>query len=279
MKGAVALALARVLGCLLLAFADSLCGRAADTMVKLSEVSTKGQQAIQAQVGDGKLVAITRSSDGCEVRYDVEMTKGGRHRGFAVNAEGDLLETQVYMRELPQALQRAIHAHIGRGAPQSITKANEDGELSYEVEFTREGKDRDFTLDSKGELVQERMFLEELPEAVRAAVNKEAASSKCGEIYTTVDEGEIYYEAEFDMNGKTRTVGFDRKGAIAYQEETVPFTEVPPAARDAAKARLGGAIPCEVTKHTEENEVSYEIAYKKDGKLQSVTISSGGKQQ
>ena len=273
-----AVALKRVLEFVLLfGIAGLLPSQAADTTVKLSDLSPKAQQAIQAQLGDGKLGNITRSSEGCEVRYDVDMTKGGRDRSFAVNEEGDMLEIQVFMRELPQPVQRAIHAHISHGTPESILKANDDGEVSDDVEFTKEGKERDLTLNSKGELVQERMFMDELPEAVRVALKREPAGVKFGEIYKTMDEGKIYYEIEFEGSGKARTVGFDAKGTMAYQEETVSFAEVPEAARDAAKASLGGVTPCDVTKHTEGYEVSYEIEFKKNGKLQSVTVSSDGK--
>jgi uncharacterized membrane protein YkoI len=273
-----ALALKRMLRCVLVfAVVGTLAAKAADTPLKLSEVPPKPERAIRAQLGDGKLSQITRSSEGCEIRYDVEMTKEGRDRSFAVNGEGDLIESQVFMRELPRPVQRAIHAHIGKGAPDSILKANEDGEVNYDVEFTKDGKERDFTLDNKGELVQERMYLDELPESVRPAVQKQATSSTIAEIYRIIDQGESYYEVELGANGKTRSVGFNGKGDIAYQEETVSFAEVPEAARNAAKAKLGNATPCDVTKHTEDDEVSYEIDFKKDGKRQSVTVSSDGK--
>ncbi len=265
-------------GPLLFAFAFVIgIAAGAEMTVKLSDVPAKAQKAIQAHVGEGKLGTITRTSEGCETRFDVEMTKGGRDRSFAVDEEGELIEVEVFMRDVPQPVQRAIHARIGRGPPESITKANDDGEISYDVEFTKDGKERDFTLDSKGEVLQERMFLDELPESVRNAIQKQAAGSKSGEIYKTTDEGEAYFEVEFERNGKSRTVGFNPKGTIAYQDESVSFSEVPEAARNAAKAKLGESSPCDVNKHTEEDGVSYDIEFKKDGKVQSVTVSAEGK--
>ena len=273
-----AIRLKRALGLVLLfGIAGWLPARAVDSTAKLSDLPPKAQQAIQAQLGDGKLGTITRSSEGCEVRYEVDMTKGGRERSFAVNEQGDLLEVQVFIRELPPRVQRAIHQHIGRGAPECVMKAVDDGEVSYDVEFTKEGKARELTLDSNGELVQERMFLDELPEAVRAALKTKPAGAKFGEIYKTIDEGEAYYEVEVEGNGKTRTVGFDAKGAVAYEEESVSYAELPEAARNAARAALSGTMPCDVTRHSEGYQVSYEIEFKKDGKRQSVTVSSDGK--
>jgi len=250
---------------------------AAETPVTISELPPKARQAIETHVGTAKLGKITRSVDGCDVTYDVEITRDGRDRGLTVNDAGELLETEVFMRELPRPVARAIRERIGRGAPDSIFKNHADGEVSYDVAFTKEGKERDFTVDEKGELLDEEVFQDELPPQVNSAIQKHVAGLKPGDIYKTRDEGKVYYEVEFERNGKTRTVAFDEKGVVAYEDEPVSFSDLPQAARDAAKASLGDATPCSVNKHIEGDDVSCEIEFKKDGKTESITVAADGK--
>jgi len=267
--------LARTRALALAYLAGSLASGSAQMPVKLSDLPPKAQQAVQAQVGDGKLREITRNVDGCDVTYDVQMTRGRNERSFTVNDGGELLETEVSMREIPRPVARAIRERLGRGAPESIMKNSGDDEVSYDVGFTKDGKERYFTLDEKGELLDEQMFLEELPATVQSAIQKQG--SKPADIYRIKDEGKVYYEVEFERNGKSRTVGFNEKGAVAYQDEPVSFSELPEPARNAAKPSLGEATPCNVNKHTEGDEVNYEIEFKKDGKTESITVEADGK--
>ena len=264
-----------LLGLALVGFAPVI---AAEKPVTISELPPKARQAIETQVGSGKLGKITRDVEGCDVTYDVETTRDGRDRSFTVSESGELLETEVFMRELPRPVARAIRERIGRGAPDSIFKNHADGEVSYDVAFTKEGKERDFSLDAKGGLLDEQVFLDEVPAAVNSAIQKQvAAGMKAGDVYRTSEEGKVYYEVEFERNGKARTVAFGEKGVVAYEDESVSFTDLPQAARDAAKASIGDAKPCSVNKHAEGDVVSYDIEFKKDGKTDSVTIAADGK--
>src|SRR3954470_22436527 len=83
-------------------------------VVKVSDLPPAAQNAIHAQLGGAKLGEITRSVEGSEVSYDVEMTAKGKTRSFTVSQEGELLAFQVFLPETPRPVQQAIHAKVGR---------------------------------------------------------------------------------------------------------------------------------------------------------------------
>ena len=70
----------------------------------LSRQPVPVQNAIRAQLGDGQLRAINQDENDGEVVYDVEMVRNGKTRNFSVGAEGELLDVEVFMEELPAAV-------------------------------------------------------------------------------------------------------------------------------------------------------------------------------
>src|SRR5689334_48142 len=93
-----------------LLLASTLLGaEPSETPVKLSELPPSLQKAIQARLGQGQLGGILRVLDDGEVTYEVEMSKAGRTRGITLDAAGVLVEEEVFLAELPAAVQKAIH--------------------------------------------------------------------------------------------------------------------------------------------------------------------------
>src|SRR5205085_8336407 len=114
------------------------------------ELPVAAQKRIHAQLAGAKLGQITESIEGTEVSYDVEMTSKGKTRSFTVSEEGELAALQVFLPETPRPVQQAIRAQVGRQGLGDIFKHTEDGEVTYEVEMTKAGKTRNFTLDADG---------------------------------------------------------------------------------------------------------------------------------
>src|SRR5207244_225535 len=76
---------------------------------------------------------------------------------------------------LPPAVQKTIDARLGDGQLQSVEKKAEDGAVAYDVEMTLDGRTRDFTVAEDGKLINEQMFLNELPAAVRKTIQSQTA--------------------------------------------------------------------------------------------------------
>ena len=171
--------------------------------IKLDQLSMVIQKTIQTQIGQGKLDSIEKFVEDGEAIYDVEMTKEGKVRDFSVSENGELLTIEVFLAEAPAAVQKTIETKIGKGHLEDIYKATEDGGTSYDVEMTREGKTRSFTVSEKGEITDEQVFINELPPVVRKAVQKQSGGGSVGEITKSKDEGEDVYDVEITKGSLT----------------------------------------------------------------------------
>jgi uncharacterized membrane protein YkoI len=110
------------------------------------------QNAIRAQLGGGRLRSVDLDENDGERVYDVEIVRDGKTRSFSVGAEGELLDAEVFMEELPAAIQEAIRTKVGGATLGEIDRSIDDGQASYEVEMISAGKTRTFTVDAKGKL-------------------------------------------------------------------------------------------------------------------------------
>jgi uncharacterized membrane protein YkoI len=306
---------------------------------RLAQLPKAVQDTIRAQLGQGKLGSITRTSEDGEIIYDVEMTREGKVRGFAVNAEGDLLAMEVFLSETPAAVQKVIQQQQGPGKLEGIDRTTDHGRIHYEASIVRDGKPRDFTVSHEGELIELQMYLEELPGPIRKAIEREAAGGKLGDIFRTTDDGETRYEFEVTRNNKTRgltldsssklvdsqvfldelppevhktiqsrvdggklgqihkvideteityqaeltikrkslTLTLDPKGIVVEEEEVVALSETPGAVQKAITAQVAAGRLVSIAKHSEQGAISYEIDLITAGKHKSVRMDSEGK--
>ncbi len=247
------------------------------TIVRLADLPANLQQAIQSHVGDGKLDEITKTAEDGDVTYDVDITKKGKERSFSVDDQGNLLEEEVFIGEIPMPVRKAIHGQVGKGSIQDIQKVHEDGEITYDVEMTKDGKTRDFTLSVKGELLELQMFIDELPEKLQAAIKKEAGGAKCGDIYKSIDEDDVLYDVDLETDGKTRTLSFDIDGQLLSEEQDVSLRETPTAVQQSLGGQLAGARLASVTKVKEDGVVTYEAEIVKSGKSLYVVMGADGR--
>jgi len=259
-----------------------VCGWAANAAPSAEEtldhLPDAVQKTVRAQVGQGRIRSIDTDNQDGEVTYDVEMVgRGGRPRSFTVGPEGQLLDKEVFMNELPAALRKAIKTKAGTAVIGDIDRSYEDAESTYSIEITADGKTRSFTLDEKGKLVDEEVFLPELPQPFQTAVRKETAGATIDEITRSYDDDEISYNVDIVANGKTRTLTFDGDGVLLSSQEDIPLSEVPQAARKQILSYAANGKLIAIQKVTETNTVCFDADIRSDGKLKSYSIAADGK--
>ena len=74
---------------------------------------------------------------------------------------------------------------------------------------------------------ERRVKLDALPPAVKQTVLEVSKGLKLRGLTHEVEKGETFYEAELEVNDRTRDVIMDPSGAIVLIEEEVPWSEVP----------------------------------------------------
>jgi hypothetical protein len=123
----------------------------------------------------------------------------------------------LQLKDLPAAVQKTIQDNLQGGEIRNIAKEKEDGVEQYEVETVRNGKSRDFDVDTKGALleVEEATTIDAIPAAAKAAILAKVADGKIGGVETVTKPGQpALYEAGYaDKKGKKHEVLVKGDGA------------------------------------------------------------------
>jgi uncharacterized membrane protein YkoI len=247
-----------------------------DEEVFINELPQPVQQSIRKQAGTATLGEIDRSVDDGETSYDVEVTRGVRTSEFTVDGDGELLEEEVFLNELPRAVQQTIQTQLGGATLGEIDKSVEDGETLYDVEMTGAGAARNFPVRGKGELLDVEVFMPELPAAVQSAIQKQTGGAQPDGIEKCFDDGEVSYDVELATNGQTRIVSFDPDGELFSSEEDVELSGTPEAVQTQIKSLVSSGKLLGIGKITEDKEVSYEVGVKNGTVEKTVRLGPDG---
>jgi uncharacterized membrane protein YkoI len=118
-------------------------------------------------------------------------------------------EKRLELAKLPPAVQKTIHEQTKGDEIRSITQETEKGRIQYEVETVRNGKHRDFEVDTNGGIleIEEESAFDSLPEAAKQAIAKKVANGKVGKVETVTAGGATLYEAAYTArNGKKHEI-------------------------------------------------------------------------
>ncbi len=108
-------------------------------------------------------------------------------------------QKKLALKDLPPDIQAGIQAELKGGEIKNIGKETEHGVPQYEVETMRNGKHRDFNVDTHGKvlLVEEETDIDKIPPAAKAAILKKVGSGKLGMVETFERGAETMYEASY----------------------------------------------------------------------------------
>ena len=126
----------------------------------------------------------------------------------------------VKLSELPAAVAKAIKDAAGDAKLGKITLGDEDGTPAYETKWEAGGHKHEIAVAKDGKVLslEEIIKLAEAPEAVRAAITKEAGENKVLEVEKVLEKGKTFFEAEIkNATGKV-AVRFDAKGKVLERE-------------------------------------------------------------
>lgn len=182
--------------------------------------------------------------------------------------------TRVSMSDLPAAAQKTVHNHLGKGKVGEIDKVVEQGEVTYEVELKKGGKDRTITVAEDGELLELEIFLNETPAVVHRAIQKRLGSGTLEGITKLFDGDKASFEVETASNGKTKTFTLSETGKLLEMEVAAGETPAPVQAtirKEAAGEKLGV-----ISQLFEDGEITYEVELNPETTPRTITIDPKG---
>ena len=116
---------------------------------------------------------------------------------------------KLELKDLPPAVQKTIQAESKGAEIKNIGKETERGVAQYEVETMLNGKHRDFSVDTKGVLleVEEETTIDAIPATARATILQKVAAGKLGRVELFKRGGGTMYEAAYtSRDGKKHEV-------------------------------------------------------------------------
>ena len=245
----------------------ALDGRLLDMKVYLPEAPPAVRESLKSLSQAGELGEITRDFGLNEdSTFDAEITHAGITRTYTVDDCGVVLGTQVFLGELPARVKDSVNSIIGAGTAGEITKQMDDDGVTYEVVMTRGGTNRTFTVNTNGEMLEEQVFLDEIPGAVQKAVQAQAKWGRLGKINKSTDGGTDYYEVEIRIGLNTCRLAFTAEGKPDSEEEDMVLASAPARVKTALRSiQRAGEVVTDVMRSTEGSDTTYDIELR-DGK-------------
>ena len=180
------------------------------------------------------------------------------------------------LAHLPDVVRKTVEAQADGGKVTSISRDTDDDGTSFDIEVTKDGESRSFTVEEDGRLSEMEVFLAETPEAVQKTIKAQAGKNEIAGISKVFDGDDFEYDVEVTQEGASRYFSVAADGTLLSAEITL--AEASDAVQKAIQSQLGtGEKIASVTKTFDDSEVSYEIEATSGDKTRAFTVDARGK--
>jgi hypothetical protein len=255
----------------------TLAGFAADDSktVALSETSPAVRKTISAQIGDGTLGGIEEANENGHATFDVTYTtKAGKAHGFTVADGGALLSVEIALAETPAPVQKTIQAQAGAWEVESIDKSAGDAKPTFDVQITKDGEEKSFTVADDGTLVSAEVVLPETPPAVQKTIQTQAVGWEVKSIDKATDEAGTTFDVEIAKADQKKrfTVADDGK----LLSTGVALSETPAPVQKTIQAQAAGWEVESIDKTIDETGTTFDVEVTKGALKKSFTVTDDG---
>ena len=234
------------------------------------------QKTIKKQARHGHIRSIEETMEHDDSLFTVEFNDSeGAERIFVVAEDGTLTRLQVPLEQTPAAVQKTIRAQLGGGTLIWIDKMPDEPTVEYDVEMTKEGRDRSIIVAEDGTLSSMEIYLEEAPPAVQKAIRARLGSGRLGDIYKVIEDGEVSYEVSMTRHRKSLPFTLDANGQV--MNAIVLLEEAPAAVQKTVRAKIAEGHLDEVLMSLEDGRVTYQITYTTADEAETFEVTGDGK--
>jgi uncharacterized membrane protein YkoI len=260
----------------LLAFLFVLLPASAET-VPLAEAPAAVRKTIQERLAKAKITGVDRDKDNGQVVFTIEFTTAGQSREMTLNEEGRILSAQVFLKDLPPALQIAIQRVATADGIERIEKVLDENPEYYSVDWkTKDGQAHAFDLWENGKLKSVQMTMAEVPEAVRKGIEKRAGSDEVKSVAKSFEEADVQYIATLVHSDSERALTVAESGEFLRQG--IALAEAPPLVLKLITTTTVQGTLTSIDKVVDEGHWQYEVEWKsKDGSARAFTVLENGK--
>ena len=124
---------------------------------------------------------------------------------------------------------------------------------------------------------EKKVERKDLPPAVEKTVEAQSQGATIRGFSEERENGQTNYEAEMTVNGHSKDVLIDAKGAVVEIEEQVPLDSLPASVKDGLQAKAGSGKILKVESLTKHDKlVAYEATVQTGGKKKEIQVDPTG---
>ncbi len=211
-------------------------------------------------------------------------------------------DTSVKLASLPAAVRKTISDAAKPAKVDTVTKSTQDGEVSYNVKVSRNGKEYRIYVDDKGvlesislEVSANVVKLADCPAKVKETLLKESNNGKFDEIDTEVRYGVLIYTGMTQIGGRDYSLVVDVNGTLVEKtlviaEEDVEWNQCPaavqhtlrdlaPEAKVTSALRTSGFGIVVYELEVEIGKLQYDVEITHDGVLIDMSLADDGSEE
>lgn len=124
---------------------------------------------------------------------------------------------------------------------------------------------------------ERKLTREQLPPAVEKTVAAESQGATIKGFATEMEKGKRLYEAELEINGRSKDISMDKNGNIVEVEEEVTIDSLPAAVQEALKKKAGAGTIGKIESLSKNGKlVAYEAHIKTGAKRSEIQVGPNG---
>ncbi len=188
--------------------------------------------------------------------YEIELKQDGQEFEVTVAPDGTIIETEaeITLADVPEAVKAAVAGAAGGAEVKDICKeityavvklvALDKPQTTYEAEVVIDGQEVELKLAADGTILsrevedddddegddddeddnddededEQEVSIDEVPEAVKATILKEAAGAEIKEVEMEIEDGKTIYEAEVIVDGQEVEIKVAADGTLLGKE-------------------------------------------------------------
>lgn len=245
--------------------------------IPLEKAPAGVQKTIKERLGNAQIEDVDRDMDEGKVIFTISFTLSGQDRELTLGEDGHIISAQVFLKDLPLALQMAIQRVAAPDAIEHIEKLLEENPEYYSVDWkTKEGQAHTFDLWQSGKIKSMQMTLDEVPASVRKGIGKHGGSDTVKTIAKSFEEADVQYIATLVHGDHERDLTLSEAGELLRLE--IALEEAPAVVQKTITSTIGQGAVTSTDKVIDDGHVQYEVEWKtKEGTGHSCTVLEGGK--
>jgi len=185
------------------------------------ELPSAVKKALRTDFAKAKFAKIYRETEDEDTVYSMEVMEQGRTNSLSVAEDGAWWSLDVELDQTPSLVQQTVRRLWGTLEISDLSKTFEDGEVAYELEAEKDGKQHSLTIAPDGRLVarEDELDLALVPAVVQQTVKGQIGTGELVRIARATNEVRVSFEVEARKDGKNLEFSVDPAGKLLEDEK------------------------------------------------------------